>query len=115
MNQTAAFNIFLRFTQMKLLKKLCSRQIYANTSHIYLYLYATQNDVNTTFNVSMSGIKKFIGILINMGIVSPSAINDYWKNDARIPQIANVISRDCLKKSAAFYTSITMNVPKVPR
>ena len=27
-------------------------------------LYATQNDVNTTFNVSMSGMKKFIGIII---------------------------------------------------
>ena len=33
-----------------------------------------------------------------MGIVSLLAINDYWKNDTRIPQIANVMSRDHFKK-----------------
>ena len=78
-------------------------------------LYATQNDVNTTFNVSMSEMKKFIGILIYMGIVNLPAINDYWKNDTRVPQIANVMSRDRFKKSEALYISMTMNVPKDPR
>ena len=87
--QKAAFNIFLKFSQTKLLKKL-----WFQTN-----LYATQNDVNTTFkfNVAMSGIKKFIGIIIYMGIVILPAINDYQKTDTSIPQIANVMSRDSIK------------------
>ena len=54
-------------------------------------LYAKQRDVNTTFSTNEMEIRKFIGILICTGICHLPAIEDYWADETRVPQVANVM------------------------
>ena len=60
-------------------------------------LYAAQKDINTTFSVTSDEIKKFFGICVLMGIIELPAIDDYWKLKTRIPQVAEIMSRDRFK------------------
>ena len=60
-------------------------------------LYAAQKDINTTFSVTSDEIKKFFGICVLIGIIELPAIDDYWKLKTRIPQVAEIMSRDRFK------------------
>lgn len=55
-------------------------------------LYAKQRDVNTTFLTDEIEVKKFIGVLLYMGVCNLPAIEDYWANETRVPQVADMMS-----------------------
>ncbi|KAJ8372398.1 hypothetical protein AAFF_G00289730 [Aldrovandia affinis] len=55
-------------------------------------LYATQMDVNTTFNTTEDEVMTFVAILIYMGISELPSVDDYWAMDTRVPQVANLMS-----------------------
>lgn len=55
-------------------------------------LYVKQKDINTSYATSMAEIMNFIGILLYMGVVELPSLEDYWTNETRIPQVANVMS-----------------------
>ena len=44
--------------------------------------------------VTYDELEQFLGIVLYMGIVRTHGVRDYWKNETRIPQVANVMSRN---------------------
>ena len=57
-------------------------------------LYAKQRDVNSSFTTNEEEMRKFVGILMYMGICNLPAIEDYWAHETRVPQVANVKLRN---------------------
>ena len=55
-------------------------------------LYATQKDINTTFNTNEKEIQHFVAILLYMGIVTCPSLDDYWALDTRVTQVAELMS-----------------------
>lgn len=55
-------------------------------------LYATQNDVNTTFVTTENEIMNFVAVLIYMGINVLPSVDDYWAMESRVSQVANIMS-----------------------
>lgn len=55
-------------------------------------LYVKQIDINTSFATNRDEIMNFIGILLYMGVCELPSLEDYWANETRVPQVANVMS-----------------------
>jgi len=51
----------------------------------------------------MTELEGFLAIVINMGIISVPAIEDYWKTSwvAEVPFFSRVMPRDCFISSRA--------------
>jgi Sec7-like guanine-nucleotide exchange factor len=60
-------------------------------------LYVTQKDINTKFSITSDEMRKFLGINVIMGVILLPSMDDYWKMNTRIPQVANAMSRDRFK------------------
>lgn len=55
-------------------------------------LYATQRDVNTTFQTTEDEIVNFVAVLLYMGVVQCPALDGYWAMCTRVPQVADIMS-----------------------
>lgn len=54
-------------------------------------LYSVQSGAMKSVNVTKDDIKDFIAITLMMGVVQMPAYRDYWANDLRFPQIAEIM------------------------
>ncbi|KAK4299449.1 hypothetical protein Pmani_028262 [Petrolisthes manimaculis] len=64
-------------------------------------LYARQKNLCSNFVLDDKEFMVFIGLVIFMGVTSLPSIVDYWKRMTRIPQVADIMSKNRFKQIRA--------------
>ncbi|XP_064088383.1 piggyBac transposable element-derived protein 4-like [Macrobrachium nipponense] len=60
-------------------------------------LYSRQKDVGSNFHMSEEDLMVFLGLIVYMGLVPLPSIVDFWAVNTRIPQVADLMSRNRFK------------------
>ncbi|KAB0805442.1 hypothetical protein PPYR_02412 [Photinus pyralis] len=57
-------------------------------------LYCVQQNPNKALNLTVADLEQFIGVTMCMSIFDLHRTRNYWKEDFRLPQVADVMSRN---------------------